>query len=195
MTRTILAFVTAFLAVTTVFASAAEACISCEHVPVVARSSPPSASAKRYTKKRVNRSTKKRKARAAEKRIVKRKTTAKKRIVKRKTTAEKRIVKRKITAKKVETAKNAPIKSETDNQNSTIPTASLDNNAIVETKVMPEDEPKTSSYGGCMTNGKTLSVGCVVAEAGPRHEPKMTENLGCRRFFPTVGMTLTVPCE
>ncbi len=184
MTRTILAFVTAFLAVATVFASAAEACISCEHVPVVARSSPPSASAKRYTKKRVNRSTKRRKAR-----------TAKKRIVKRKTTAKKRIAKRKITAKKVETAKNAPIKSETDNQNLTIPTASLDNNAIVETKVMPEDEPKTSSYGGCMTNGKTLSVGCVVAEAGPRHEPKMTENLGCRRFFPTVGMTLTVPCE
>jgi hypothetical protein len=206
----------------TVFASAAEACISCEHVPVVARSSTSSHSAKRYTKKRVYRSTKKRvyrstkkrKSRAAKKHIVKRKTTAKKRIVTRKTTAKKRIVKRKTTAKKVETAKTAPIKSEIDNQNSTTSTASLDN-----------DEPKTSSYVGCKTSGNTLSVGCVVAKARPsemtknlgrlsvlkqpdrlvsgpqesktltRGAFKNTENLGCKRFFPAVGKTLTVPCE
>ena len=52
MTRTILSIVTAFLAVTTVFASAAEACLSCEHVPVVVRGSLTSDTATRYTKKR-----------------------------------------------------------------------------------------------------------------------------------------------
>ena len=39
MIRTILAIATAFLAVMTVFASAAEACISCDHIPVVVRGS------------------------------------------------------------------------------------------------------------------------------------------------------------
>jgi hypothetical protein len=171
MCRTILAIVTALLAVTTVFASAAEACISCEHVPVVARSSSTSHGAKRHKNRRVYRSTTKRKARTAKKRIVRRKTTAKKRIVRRKTTAKKRIVRRKTTAKKVETAKTAPVKSDMDNQNSTISTASLRN-----------------SYAGC----KTLSVGCVVAKARPSEK---TKNLGCKKFLPSVGMTLTVPCK
>ncbi len=154
MAKIILSAAIAFFAGMTVFASAAEACISCEHVPVVVHRSPPSDSAKRYTKKRAYKSTKKSKTRAAKKRVVKRKATAKKRIVTRKTTAKKRIVKRKTTAKKVETAKTAPIKSEIDNQNSTTSTASLGN-----------------SYVGC----KTLSVGCVVAKARPS---EMTENLG-----------------
>ena len=171
MCRTILAIVTALLAVTAVFASAAEACISCEHVPVVVRGFQTSNSAKSYTRKRVYRSAKKRKARTAKKRIVRRKTITKKRIVKRKAPAKKRIVKRKATAKKVETAKTAPLKSEMENQNSTISTASLDN-----------------SYFNC----KTLSVGCVVAKARPSEK---TKNLGCKKFLPSVGMTLTVPCK
>jgi len=165
MAKIILSFAIAFFAVMTVFASAAEACISCEHAPGVARSSPTSHSAKRHKNRRVYRSTTKRKARTAKKRIYRRKTTAKKRIVKRKatakkrivtrkTTAKKRIVKRKSTAKKVETAKTSPIKSETDSQNSMISTASLGN-----------------SYVGC----KTLSVGCIVAKARPS---EMTRNLG-----------------
>ena len=183
MAKIIHSFAIAFFAVMTVFISAAEACISCEHVPVVARSSPPSDSAKRAKKKPVYRSTKKRK------------TTAKKRVVKRKATAKKRIDKRKITAKKVETAKTAPIKTETDSQNSTISTASLHDHEIAETEARPEDEPKTSSYVGCKTNGNTLSVGCIVAEASPSDESKMTENLGCKRFLSSVGMTFTVPCE
>jgi adenine C2-methylase RlmN of 23S rRNA A2503 and tRNA A37 len=150
MARIILSFAIAFFVVMTFSASAAEACVSCEHVPGVARSSPTSNSAKRENNKRVYRSTKKRNARAAKKRIVKRKTTTKKRIITRRT-----------TAKKVETAKTAPINSKTDNQNSTTSTTSLDNGEAIETVAMPEDEPKTSSYVGC----KTLSVGCVVAQA------------------------------
>ena len=181
MAKIILSTAIVFVAVMSVFTSAAKACVSCEHVPVVARGSSTSDSAKRVKNKRVDRATKKRKSR-----------TTKKRIVKRKTTAKKRIVKRKITAKKVETAKTAPIKSERDNQNSTISTASLNNDEAIETDAKPENKTKTSSYAGC----KTHSVGCIVAEAKPRDEPEMTtENLGCKRFLPSVGMTLTVPCD
>jgi len=52
MSKIILAIATAFLTVMTVFASAAEACISCEHVPVVARSSSTSHTPTRSSKKR-----------------------------------------------------------------------------------------------------------------------------------------------
>jgi hypothetical protein len=50
-------------------------------------------------------------------------------------------------------------------ENSTISTASLDNDETIETEVEAKDEPEISS------------------------------NVGCKKFFPTVGMTLTVPCE
>ncbi len=79
--------------------------------------------------------------------------------------AKKRIVKRKTFTKKVETAKTAPIKTETKNENSTISTASLDKEETIETETKPKDEPVAS------------------------------RNIGCKKFFPTVGMTLTVPCE
>lgn len=155
MAKVILSSALACFAIMTFFASAAEACISCEHVPMVVRGALTSDSVKRSKKKRAYRSTRERKTRAIKKRAVKRKPTAKKLIVKRKPTAKKRIVKRKSTAKKVETAKIAPIKSETESENSTISTgASLGN-----------------SYNGC----RSLSVGCVVINSGPS---EMTENLG-----------------
>ena len=149
MTRTILAIATAFLAVMTVFASAADAGFGVRlgfggPLPAFTAHGPSkSYGQKRYTNKRSYRAAKKRKSRAAKKRIVKRKTTA----------------------KKVETAKTAPIKTDAENENSTISTASLDKNETIETEVTAKDEPKVS------------------------------RNVGCKKFFPTVGMTLTVPCE
>jgi hypothetical protein len=146
MTRTILAIATAFLAVMTVFASAAEAGFQVRlgfgsPLPAFTAHGPSkSYSAKRHKKKRIYKAAKKRKARPAKKRVVKKKTT-------------------------VETAKTAPVKTEAENENSTISTASLDKNETVETEVTAKDEPKTA------------------------------RNVGCKKFFPTVGMTLTVPCE
>ena len=147
MTRTILAIATAFLAVMTVFASAADAGFKVRlgfggPLPAFTAHGPSkSYGQKRYSKKRSYRA--KRKARTAKKRIVKRKAT-------------------------VETAKTAPIKTDAENENSTISTASLDKNETIETietKVIAMDEPKA------------------------------TRKVGCKKFFPTVGMTLTVPCE
>jgi hypothetical protein len=144
MTRTILAIATAFLAVMTVFASAADAGFKVRlgfggPLPAFTAHGPSkSYGQKRYSKKRSYRA--KRKARAAKKRIAKRKATAK-------------------------TVKTAPIKTDAENENSTISTASLDKNETIETEVIAKDEPKA------------------------------TRKVGCKKFFPTVGMTLTVPCE
>ena len=66
---------------------------------------------------------------------------------------------------KVETAKTAPIKTETKNESSSISTASLDKDETIEMEIKAKDEPK------------------------------VTKNVGCKKFFPTVGMTLTVSCE
>ena len=54
--------------------------------------------------------------------------------------------------------------AEMEDENSTISTAWLDNDETIETEAMPEDEPKT------------------------------TRNVGCKKFFPSIGRSLTVPC-
>lgn len=147
MTKAVLAIAAALFAAITTFASAAQACISCEHVPVVVRGSQTSHAATRYTKKRYYKAAKKRKARPAKKRIAKRKTTAKK------------------VAKKVERVRTVPIKRDAKNENSTISTASLGKDETIDT------------------------------DESPAEEPEVNRNVGCKKFFPSVGMTLTVPCE
>jgi len=62
-------------------------------------------------------------------------------------------------------AGEAGSKRETDNQNSTISTAALDSDETVETAAEPKDQPE------------------------------ITKNVGCKKFFPAVGMALTVPCD
>jgi hypothetical protein len=166
MAKTILAFAIAFFGAMTVFASAAEACISCNYVPEVVNSPSKSDSAKRYNKKRVNRAAKKRKSRPAKKRVTKRKTitekveTAETAPIKTETKNENSTI-----TKKVETAKTAPIKTETKKEKSSISTASNDNDETIEMETKAKDEPK------------------------------VTRRAGCKRFFPTIGESITVPCE
>ena len=77
-------------------------------------------------------------------------------------------------SKKVKVAKavdTAPVdtpkkaETETDTENSSIATATL--------------EPSTSGD----------------AEKAPAEKAPASKSVGCKKFFPTVGMTLTVPCE
>ncbi len=162
MTRTILAIATAFLAVMTVFASAAEACISCEHVPVVVRGSQTSNTATRYTKKRFYaRSIAKTKARARARAIAAAKAKAKSRAA----AARAKASVKAIAAAKAASAEEVELSEPADTENSTISTASLDKSESIDT------------------------------EETTIEEPKVNKNVGCKKFFPTVGMTLTVPCE
>jgi len=142
MTRTILVIATALLAVMTVFASAAEACISCSYVPPVVHTPSESYSVKFYSIKHIYRAATRRKARRS-----------------------KHIVRRKTKAKKVQAAKLAPVKTKLKNENSTISNVSLDKYDAIETKTEETEAPK------------------------------VRKKTGCKKFFPTVGMTLTVPCE
>ncbi len=163
MTRTILAIVTTFLAVTTVFASAAEACISCEHVPVVVRGSQTSDTPTRYTKKRFYaRSIAKAKARARARAIDAARAKAKARAI---AAAKAKAKTRTIAAAKAAAAEDVELAETPVIENSTISTASLDKSETIDT------------------------------EETPTEEPKVNRNVGCKKFFPSVGMTLTVPCE
>ncbi len=191
MAKIILSFAIAFLAVMTVFASAAEAGPKVRFgigsvLPLfTAQEHTKSYSQKSYKKKRVYRSTKKRRVRLAKKRIVKHKTTT----------------------QKVETAKTAPIKTETDSQNSTISATSLDNDEIVETEVEVVDESRTtkteagngksSISTASAYNDETVEENAVEIETNPKDEPATTTNrdVGCKKYFATVGMSLTVACE
>jgi N-acetylglutamate synthase/N-acetylornithine aminotransferase len=165
MTRTILAIGTAFLAVMTVFASAAEACISCEHVPVVVRSSSTSYTATRYTKKRFYaRSIARAKARARTKARA-RAIAAARGKAKARAIAAAKAKARTIAAAKAAAAEEVELTETAAIENSTISTASLDKSETIDTE-------------------ETLT-----------EEPKINRNVGCKKFFPSVGMTLTVPCE
>ncbi len=159
MTRTILAIATAFLAVLTVFASAAEACISCEHVPVVVRSSSTSYTATRYTKKRFY-ARRIARAKARARAIAAARGKAKARAI-----AAAKAKARTIAAAKAAAAEEVELTETAAIENSTISTASLDKSETIDTE-------------------ETLT-----------EEPKISRNVGCKKFFPSVGMTLTVPCE
>ncbi len=143
MIRTLLATAAALFGAATLFASAAEACVSCEYTPEVVNTPVYgyAHAATHYHKKRVY--------------------TAVKRAVRR----VRDIADSEPEAKAVETAKTAPVALDVKSENSTISTASIDRNDAVE------------------------------ADAAPADEPKVSKAVGCKKFFPTVGMTLTVPCE
>ena len=66
-------------------------------------------------------------------------------------------------------AKSAP-ETEIVNQNSTISTVQL-------------------------LTDRAVAENIVDAEARPTDELKAPRNVGCKKFFPTVGMTLSVPCD
>ncbi len=73
---------------------------------------------------------------------------------------------------KVDTAKTTPaeLETETDEENSTISAASAETNEAVVKNT-------------------------VDTKAKPKDEPKTTRKVACKKFFPSVGMTLTVACE
>ena len=168
MTRSFLAVAAAAIAASTLLASGAQACISCEYVPEVVRSSstlPHTGhyyAAEPYTKKAHI-------AVEARKRIVKSEPVAKKLNIAKTEKAEKvekvaKAEKKSAPAEKVEkVAKADPVEvKSTDSENSTITVATAD----AATKEAP--------------------VAKVEAAAKPTD---------CKKFFASVGMTLTVPCE
>ena len=169
MTRTILATATALVAAATLFTSAANACISCEYVPEVVRSSstlPHTGhyySAKPYEKKEH--------AAPAKRRVVKSEPVAKKlntAKIERIEKAEKKVAKIERAEPKAEkVAKAEP----------------------VETNKAAESESSSISLAA---NDAAATVKDTVTKVEKEAAAKPTD---CKKFFASVGMTLTVPCE
>lgn len=181
MTRTILAIATAPLAAMTLFASAAEACISCEYVPEVVRNSSTSHESTTHARSRAYKAVEERRARTSKKRYVKTDGGAEKAAKAEK--AEK-------ATKKVETAKAAPVEAQTEHSSM----------AGSDTKKV-ESATTTPDNSGQQTENSTISTATAgksetaAAKQDAGEEPQVSTNVGCKKFFPTVGMTLSVPCE
>jgi hypothetical protein len=168
MNRSKLCIATAFLALPTLFASTAQACISCEYTPEVVRSSsttyegPGSYSHQRaYAVERVERVERSRPARH----IARRNDDDDKPAKAKEQTA--RVTPSAPAVEQVATTEPAKIeKKPENNENSSISVASA---KVAEADPAPAVEtPKE------------------VADAKPA---------GCKKFFPAVGMTVSVPCE
>ena len=128
-----------------------------------------------------HRKLRKRKAQAAKRRRAKRKAYAKKRSTKRKVYARKRTTKRTKVAKVKQVPKAVPVADTSRNENSSISTAMVDT-AEYDTETTFEAEESVAEN----TVEETAAV-VPVADTG--------NQLSCKKFFPAVGMTLTVPCE
>jgi hypothetical protein len=63
----------------------------------------------------------------------------------------------------------------------------------VETEAEPKNESKTTKTEA-KNEKSTISAAPLEPEAQPNDEP-MNVAVGCKKFFPAVGMTLTVDCE
>ena len=145
MTRTILAIATSLIASATLFASGAQACISCEYTPEVVRPHLTN-QAKRPQKRRVY---------VAE-------------------TQQKRLP----APQKTRVAKADPAPAA-----KTAPTKVATAEAPAE-EAQPQREPPVST-------AMLLETGRQTTNATP--EP--AAEVGCKKFFPAVGKTMTVPCE
>ena len=150
VTRTILATATALVAATTLLTSAAEACISCEYVPEVVRSSSTLPHTGQYY------AAPKKEYSAAP--------------------AKRRIVKSEPVAKKLNTAKAAVTK-----------TTEVAKAEPAETPTATESENSSIS----LASNEALET-APVAEPAKEAAAKPTD---CKKFFASVGMTLTVPCD
>jgi hypothetical protein len=159
MNRTSLAIATALLSATTLFASSAQACISCNYVPEVVNTPHPA-----HAKKKRLIVAKEQAARPAKKRIAKPET------------AKVASVAKKAEPKKVETAAAEPV------QTPAVTEAPATTEAPVERPV----SASTLLQGGGAEPADKPAEETKVAEVEP---------VGCKRFIPTAGVTITVPCE
>jgi hypothetical protein len=102
--------------------------------------------------------------------------------------------KRKSPAKKeVDTAKAAPVDKEAESENSSISSLAGDTDETsapenTETTKGPHNENSTISYAGTDDGDET-------PEVAKGDDTSRRANVGCKKYFPSAGMTLSVPCD
>jgi hypothetical protein len=151
MNRTIIAIATALIAAPALFASGAQACISCEYTPEVVNTPVYSHGGYSAGAKRAYRAAKVHQPRAPKKQVVVRAPAP----------------------KKIEAAEVAP-----ESEAAEIPAVAQNSSiALAKADVAQNDDAAEKTT--------------PTAERAPAAKA----NVDCKKFFPSVGMTLTVPCE
>ena len=163
MNRSLLAIASALLVAPALFATGAQACISCSYTPEVVKGSQTSdAPAHYYARERTY-------------------------AVERSTPVKKRAVVERPVVKKLNTAEEAPVVKQVDQ-------AKNENSSISSVAEVAKAEPAKVELKTARNESSSISVGEKVASAEPAKEvsAKATD---CKKFFPSVGLTLSVPCE
>ncbi len=171
MTRSILAIGISLLAASTLLASAAQAaCIACEYVPEVvrgSRTSDPPAYSREYSHVYVRE-----RAYAVER---EHRGAPVKRFVKRDT----------------EAADTTPVKTQAENENSSISLSAEAATAKTE-KADPKPVERENSSIALASTADPATRKTAIADTAKEAAFKPGD---CKKFFPSVGLTLTVPCE
>lgn len=182
MIRTIFAFACSIVAIAA-YGSAAQACISCDYTPEVLKAGEGGgrSSYEARPSKRVREYTDQRERRSSKKRIVKEESAPKPRKEASKDDAP------------TSTAKVAPVKSEAAVEHSAITTTGAAIANQVKAAITPEPT-------GLQTENSTISTATTAAvdnvvESKPIEHVAADRNIGCKKYFPSTGLTLSVPCE
>jgi hypothetical protein len=195
MTRTFLAIAAASAAAMSLSAPAV-ACISCEYVPEVVRNQTTSSEPRSHSRSRSYQAVEERRARKS--RVSKSYdggSKAKKHI-ERAEKADKpsksESAEKSEPAKKVDTAKAA------ETENSTFAAAGASDKKQAEaTTTSPANSGPQTEHSTISGASSDKPAGSKTAEAKPvpATDEEKVSNVGCKKFFPTVGLTLSVPCE
>jgi hypothetical protein len=167
--RSLLAIASALLVAPALFATGAQACISCSYTPEVVKGSQTSDAPRYYAREHVY-------------------------AVERSAPVKKRAVAERSVAKNLDTAEDAPAKVETKqakNENSSISSA-----ADVATAEPAKVEPKAARNENSSISVSKPGAPEKVAAADPVPAKEVSgKATDCKKFFATVGLTLSVPCE
>ena len=175
MNKTLIAVATAVLAVTTLFASAAEAGFK---IRLGFGGPLPGFGAHGGSGHYAHRRWRKRQY------IVRRKAKPKVYVAKKATSSKSDVA-------KVEEAPK-PLVDTAETENSSIATAAV---AEIEEQAADEATEAGDKTAEAAVEPEPAATAAAGAKPAPADEPNMVKKLDCKKFFPSVGMTLTVPCE
>jgi hypothetical protein len=94
-------------------------------------------------------------------------------------------------AKATDTAKSSPKQSDVQSENSSIAGAAADTH-----KTGEESTAETTKTTNTVENeNSSISGASLASDTTAKDEPKAAQKVGCKKYFPTAGMTLSVPCD
>ena len=187
MTRLILA--TALIAAGTLVSSTAQACLSCEYVPEVVRNQTTSSAPPAYHPTRVHIAHEARESRAAKKRIAKSERRERSEKIAKADKVE-RVVK---TAKVDRDEKPAKVAKIEKPRNEPVKVAKADGETQKPARVAAESEASSITVASAEVHEVAAAAApAAVAAVDTATSSRPTD---CKKFFASVGMTLTVPCE